>query len=89
MRCRERPPCRSPDAPGIGKPAALRRRAIHESPLRVGAVWTEMKTVGNAVPGVPGDPEGRPYAMACKSVQFYRLGIVHIAEVSLRPLTIT
>ena len=48
---------------GIGKPAALRRRAIHESPLRVGAAWIERKPVGNAVPGVPGDRKGRPYAI--------------------------
>ena len=41
------------------------------------------------VPGVPGDRKGRPYEAACKSIQFYRLGIVHIAEVSLHPLTIT
>ena len=52
--------------PGVvsGTPAASRRRAIHESPLRVGAVWIEMKPVGNAVPGVPGDREGRPYAIS-------------------------
>ena len=31
-----------------------------------------------------------PYGFGrCQSVQLYRLGIVHIAEVSLHPLTIT
>ena len=49
---------------GIGKPAATRRWAIHESPLRVGAAWIERKPVGNAVPGVPGDRKGRPYAIS-------------------------
>ena len=48
---------------GIGKTAALRRRAIHESPLRGGAAWIEMKPVGNAVPGIPGDRKGRPYGV--------------------------
>ena len=45
------------------KTAASRRRAIHESPLRVGAAWIERKPEGNAVPGVPGDRKGRPYAI--------------------------
>ena len=36
---------------------------MHESPLRVGAAWIERNPVGNAVPGVPGDRKGRPYAI--------------------------
>ena len=62
---------------GIGKPAALRRRAIHESPPRVGAAWIKMKPVGNAVPGVPGDRKGRPYAISqghpCRGGSWTRL----------------
>ena len=77
-----------PDAKGIGKTAALRRRDVEDA-VPYGYQKCSFNSVGNAVPGVPGDRKGRPYAMACESVQFYRLGIVHIAEVSLRPLTIT
>ena len=60
---RERPPCRSPDAVGIGNPAALRRRDVGDA-VPYGYQKCSINSVGNAVPGVPGDREGRPYAIS-------------------------
>ena len=52
---RERPPCRSPDADGIGKTAALRRMGRRgRRPLRFGIVRREL--VGNGHRAVPPMP---------------------------------
>ena len=48
---------------GIGNPAASRRRDV-EGAVPYGYQKCSINSVGNAVPGVPGDRKGRPYAIS-------------------------